>query len=280
VKTFSAAMPAPPCYKDLTKVVDDLLNDDFSLKNTIKVKHSTPQAVNFTIENESKHSGVAGKVSVKYAHRPSGFSLDKLSIGQDGSKSVECSVAGLAPGLKLTAKVDDIIRGDVGVEYFTPKFSFKSEIDSELSKVISSATMSYEGVNAGGIVKYKLPGEKVAAVKDYNVGVSYGGKGWFAALTTSEKMTTYNFSATYSPAKNITAALLASTTPETSAQSVDMGVKYVCNPKTTVRAKACSTGDVHAAVQHKCVQGLVVGMATKMNAKERQPKFGFNCTLG
>ncbi|KAG5180109.1 voltage dependent anion channel [Tribonema minus] len=273
-------MVVPPFYKDLTKVVNDLLTDDFSLKRTVKVKHTTPHNVNFTIENEHKGSAVAGKVQLKYAHKPSGFALDKVTIAQNGAKTVECSLAGLAPGLKLTAKVDDAIKGDVGAEYVGAGFAIKTDMDVEATKMVTSATAAYEGVNAGGIISAKLPGDKPAALSDYNAGVAYGGTGWFTALTTTNKMATYNLSATYAPAKNVTAVVLASLTPETGAQSVVVGTKYVCNPNTTLRAKATSDGMLHAAVQHKCTQGLIIGAATEVNAKDMQPKFGFNCTLG
>lgn len=273
-------MPSPPFYKDLSKVVTDLLSDDFSLKRTVKVKHCTPNAVDFTIENEQKKGVVAGKVAVKYAHKPSGFSLDKFTLKQDGGKEVEASLAGLAPGLKLTAKVDDAIKGDVGAEYVYKNFALKTDMDVDMSEMTSSATVAYEGVYAGGILSYKLPGDKPASVKDYNAGLSYGGRGWLTSLTTSNKMATYNMSACYTPAYNVTAAVLASVTPESNVQSVTVGVKYVCNPRTTLKAKATSDGIVHGSFQHTAAKSVKVGMATEVNAKDMQPKFGFNCTLG
>eukprot|EP00611_Tribonema_gayanum_P006211 TRINITY_DN1549_c0_g1_i5.p1 TRINITY_DN1549_c0_g1~~TRINITY_DN1549_c0_g1_i5.p1 ORF type:complete len:308 (-),score=121.43 TRINITY_DN1549_c0_g1_i5:595-1419(-) len=274
-------MSPPPFYKDLTKAVSDLLTDDYSLKNTLKLKHTTPHKVAFTAENEHKGaSGVAGKLQLKYAHKPSGFSLDKVVLGPDGGTSVECSLAGVAEGLKLTAKINDAIKGDVGTEFVGARMALKTEVNTELTKITSSATAAYDGVNAGGIVIAKLPGDKPAALSDYNAGLSYGGTGWFTAITTSNKMATYNVSASYAPAANLTTAVLASTTPESGAQTLTVGFKYQCNPATVLRAKMTSEGMVHAAMQNKCCEGVSVGVATEMNTKDMQPKFGFNCTLG
>jgi hypothetical protein len=83
----------------------DLLTDDYGLKRTLKVKHTTPQGVTFTVENEHKKGTVVGKITGKYVHKESGFALDKITLSPDGSKNVECALVNLADGLKLTAKV-------------------------------------------------------------------------------------------------------------------------------------------------------------------------------
>jgi hypothetical protein len=84
---------------------------------------------------------------------------------------------------------------------------------------------------------YKLPGDKPAAVKDYNVGLTYGQRGWITALTTSDKMSTFNLSAAYAPSSNVTGVAVAAVTPEKNTQLVTVGLKYACNPNTTMRAK-------------------------------------------
>jgi hypothetical protein len=89
----------------LCAAATDLLTDDYGLKRTLKVKHTTPQGVTFTVENEHKKGTVVGKITGKYVHKESGFALDKITLAPDGSKAVECALVNLADGLRLTAKV-------------------------------------------------------------------------------------------------------------------------------------------------------------------------------
>jgi hypothetical protein len=49
--------------------------------------------------------------------------------------------------------VDDAVKGDLGFEYVGANFALKTEMDIEASNVNSSATMAYEGVNAGGMLR-------------------------------------------------------------------------------------------------------------------------------
>jgi hypothetical protein len=93
------------CAFLLCAAATDLLTDDYGLKRTLKVKHTTPQGVTFTVENEHKKGNVVGKITGKYVHKESGFALDKITLAPDGSKSVECALVNLADGLRLTAKV-------------------------------------------------------------------------------------------------------------------------------------------------------------------------------
>eukprot|EP00953_Heterococcus_sp_UTEX-ZZ885_P021138 11802-Heterococcus_DN1.PRE.2 len=88
----------------LCAAATDLLTDDYGLKRTLKVKHTTPQGVTFTVENEHKKGTVVGKITGKYVHKESGFALDKITLAPDGSKAVECALVNLADGLRLTAK--------------------------------------------------------------------------------------------------------------------------------------------------------------------------------
>jgi hypothetical protein len=56
----------------------DILEDDYGLKKTFKVKHSTPHGVGFTVENEHKKGAISGKISAKYAYKPWGLNFDKV----------------------------------------------------------------------------------------------------------------------------------------------------------------------------------------------------------
>jgi hypothetical protein len=88
--------------------------------------------------------------------------------------AVEGSLSGLTPGLKLTGKVDDSLKGDIGAEYTTSPLAGKLEVDLEVTTLKASATTAYQGIIAGGMLSYNLPGDKPQSVGDYNVGLSYG----------------------------------------------------------------------------------------------------------
>ncbi|CAM9822931.1 unnamed protein product, partial [Choristocarpus tenellus] len=64
----------------------DIQEDDYSLKRTLKVKHTTPNGVGVTTKNEHK-DGVVGTIEAKYAHKPSGVSIDKLTVREERGRS-------------------------------------------------------------------------------------------------------------------------------------------------------------------------------------------------
>ncbi len=48
----------------------------------------------------------------------------------------------------------------------------------------SSATTAIRGAVLGGMVAYKLPGDKPGGLDDVNAGVSFGGDSWCTAVST------------------------------------------------------------------------------------------------
>ncbi|EWM26391.1 voltage-dependent anion-selective channel [Nannochloropsis gaditana] len=78
----------PAFFKDFNKPADTILNDDYSLKRTLKVKHVTPDGVAVTTENELTGKDgkfdLKAKISGKYKHAATGFSVDKLQLKETG----------------------------------------------------------------------------------------------------------------------------------------------------------------------------------------------------
>lgn len=57
----------------------DILNDDYSLKRTIKMKHTTPAGL--TVTSKSEHQkGVNGALEAKFFHAQSGVMVDKAKV--------------------------------------------------------------------------------------------------------------------------------------------------------------------------------------------------------
>ena len=57
-------------------------------------------------------------------------------------------------------------------------------------------------------------------------------------------MSTFNLSAAYAPSSNVTGVAVAAVTPEKNTQLVTVGLKYACNPNTTMRAKVSAEHSV------------------------------------
>ncbi|CAM9166070.1 unnamed protein product [Phaeothamnion confervicola] len=208
---------APPLFADLAKPVTSLLDDDYSLKRLLKTKHTTPHGAAVTVENElKKGGGVAGKVSVKYMHKPWQLSCDKLTLKPDGATALETSYVGAMPGLKLLATVEAAAdlskkgKGDFGLEYATARYLARAEVDSDMTRVKSSATVSFEPFTLAGALTYKVPGEKQAVLSEYGAGVSAKRGAFFAALTTADKFGKYNAALLYTHSPAVSGALLAS----------------------------------------------------------------------
>lgn len=58
---------------------EDILNDDYSLKRTLKMKHTTPHGLTVTSKSEHK-KGVAGALEAKFFHSKSGVMVDKAKV--------------------------------------------------------------------------------------------------------------------------------------------------------------------------------------------------------
>ncbi|CAM9242337.1 unnamed protein product, partial [Sphacelaria rigidula] len=56
-----------------------ILNDDYSLKRSLKVKHTTPHGLSVTTKNEHK-KGVSAAIEAKYFAPQAQISIDKLSV--------------------------------------------------------------------------------------------------------------------------------------------------------------------------------------------------------
>ncbi|CAM9936189.1 unnamed protein product, partial [Laminaria digitata] len=94
----------------------DILNDDYSLKRTLKMKHTTPAGL--TVTSKSEHQkGVNGALEAKFFHAKSGVMFDKAKLNPDGSMALEASRKDIAKDVKLSAKVSDMLKGEMSLEH-------------------------------------------------------------------------------------------------------------------------------------------------------------------
>lgn len=157
---------APPKFKDLLKAPSDLLSDDFTSKKSIKFKLPTG-GITFNAENEfklSKSGGVEsipGKITCKYAHKPSKVSVDKLEFKGDTAK-LELSYP--FAGGKVKGKGDMQPGKDLGgsVEFDTcvGGASVLAALNLNKFKLDLSAVTGMKGLNVGAKVQADKSGIK------------------------------------------------------------------------------------------------------------------------
>lgn len=93
--------------------------------------NSPPQKNTQTITTENDLTGKDGKydlkakISGKYKHGATGFSVDKLQLKETGGLVGEFSLANVAPGLVFTFKGEEKPTGELGVEYTGARFAIK-----------------------------------------------------------------------------------------------------------------------------------------------------------
>jgi hypothetical protein len=108
-------------YSDINKPSADLLEDDFSSKNILKIK-TKAGCVGVTSETERVKSAedkvnLTSKISLKWKSPSGYFSIDKLSHSPEGSLGLETSLSNLAPNLKFIFKGSNKVTGRAGFEY-------------------------------------------------------------------------------------------------------------------------------------------------------------------
>eukprot|EP00903_Cladosiphon_okamuranus_P020227 g18566.t2 len=278
---LSAAHSAKPSfskmvvfYNDLNKVARDILSDDYSLKRTLKMKHTTPHGL--TVTSKSEHNkGVNGALEAKFFHSKSGVSIDKAKLNPDGSMGLEASRKDIAKDVKLVAKVNDVLKGEMSVEHTGPKSSTRATLDVEGAWMRTSSCVAVGSkLLVGAQGDFIVGAPKDSALKSYSIGASTGGSRWGASLTCTNKMQTYNASGYYILQPNLVGSVMAACTPETSENSFQAGVRYQCNPKTTIRAKVNSGGVVSACAVNKCCDKVSVTVTAAVAKNDSTPKFG------
>ena len=66
-------------------MIPDILNDDYSLKRTLKMKHVTPAGLVVTSKSEHQ-KGVNGALEAKFFHAKPGVMFDKAKVTSKDSR--------------------------------------------------------------------------------------------------------------------------------------------------------------------------------------------------
>lgn len=219
-----------PKFSDIAKGPKDILNEDYATKVSVKVKKAAgPVAV--TVDTTRSAAGaLSSKVGTKFSY--AGLSFDKVQHEADGSPTLETSIVPQS-GMKISFKGGK--GADLGFDYKSGSSVTTMKLDAkELSKVSASSALGLaSGIVVGGDATYSLKGKGLSA---FNLGASYGTGPFFAAVTSADKVSSFNLVTSYS--------------------SRSPGPDYSIASETThSSAKACTVGAVGG--QYKASFGLV-----------------------
>lgn len=263
-----------PIWKDFSKAPDDFLSDDYTSASTIKVKFTTPeQGVGFTVEDELSSKGIAGKVSLKWKHKPSGFSLDKLQF----KKTVAVLETSLpVAGWKTTLKGDpyDLAAAKLGAEKQDSAYAATAGLDAK--GFDGSLVAGVAGLRLGGGLAYsfdKGPGA-------INLGASYAAGPLFASLKTSSAFGAFDISGIYSGVPKLT--LIGNLQTDLGAKNdVTLGGVYQCSSSVTVKGKVTGFSTADCCCTKKLMKGVsLTGSASLPFADVGKYKLGYLLTLG
>lgn len=196
-------------FSDIASAPKDLIDDDYSTKQTLKCKKSAgPVAV--TIETSRGEGGaLSSKIGTKFAVGK--LSIDKAQATADGGQVLETSLK-VAPNMKVSFKSGK--GADLGVDYTQGNVYATGKLDvMEMSKFSTSAAISLpSGIKAGADAAYGLSGK--TGLTGFNVSASYA-----------------------------TGSLLGTVSSVNKFSSVDLGLMYTVSPKITIASLSSHSGD-------------------------------------
>jgi len=232
-----------PKFADIAKGPNDLLNDDYTSKVSLKCKKSAGP-VGVTIETSRGDMGaLSSKVGTKFSY--AGLSFDKAQLTATGGTVLETSLSPY-PGCKLTFKGGK--GADLGLEYKKGNLFTTGVFDvKNMSKFSTSACMGVgSGVNVGGNATY-APSGKMTGITAFNVGASYGSGPLFASVTSASKMSSLKVAMSYKVNSELSLATSTSHCAKNSIDLVAVGGAYKA-PIGVIKAKIGGNGVISACL--------------------------------
>lgn len=269
-----------PTFKDFDKTSADLLGDDFDYKFTLKVKSAGPANTTLTTNTQycEKENKFFPKLSLKWAH-PSGFTLEKFESTHDAKFSVETSLTGAAPGLKLEFKGNDAEKADLLFTYNHASATVTGEFDiSSLSSAKLSVLGGSGPVTAGASADVKIAKSSVEST-NFNVGVGYTAPKQFFVGVRAEKNFA-NYSALFSYNVNNELTLVGKAGHCAKECGATLGAVYKCNPDTTIKTKVTTCGVLSASLKQNFDKKFTVTGSAEIPSNFNTIKVGVNATLG
>ena len=253
-----------------------LIGDDYTSKTTLKVKCAPKSGppISYTIEDEVKPDGVAGKLTLKYVEPSTGISFDKVTLkgsayGVEASKTVS--------GVKCKAKLDPFDVGTLSGSAELKESNFTATCGADSKKIVGSATAS---PFAGGVLGFSFEYPTGGGALALSAGGSATVQGVFAScIYTSKKV--FNFGLMFDATPDIT---VAATGDSTGQDSACVGLKWMCGSAlagiTSLGVKTTTAALSLVAVKKFGKDATLAVSASSKYDAPGAPAYGAQLTIG
>jgi hypothetical protein len=232
------------------------------------------QTLNSTIEfNDLKNISAKVALDKKFAQ----FSVDKLEL-KSGSSALETSLSNVLPGLKLEFKGDDNKKAELAATFKHDFATLTSEVDiANFQSLKASACSARDGFAIGASGHFERADGKLI-VKDLGLGLSISKiPGVFLGLKSTKKFSDHLLHFTYALNKEV--GLVGSVAYPS--KVVNLGAKYSCNPKTSLKVKLDTDQKIGFSSKHKLDSSSTITGAITLDLKNLQNyKYGVIASLG
>jgi len=270
-----------PVFKDFDKSVNDLLNDDFDSKFTLKVKSAGPFNTTLTTNTQfdTKSNKLVPKLTGKWAQASSGFSVEKLELSADSKTTVEVALSNLTPGLKLEFKGNEADKADASFNYSIPVATFTGDLDiNSFSSFKTSVNGGQGPFTVGASADLKIAKSSIESTT-FSVGAGYTQpKQFFVGLRANKNFA--DFSALFSYVVNKEVTVAGVVNHGSKGPSAALATVYKATPETTLKVKANTSGVFSASVKQAFEKKFSVVSSAEIPSDFGAVKFGVNATLG
>jgi len=205
--------------------------------------------------------------------------LEKLELSSDCKATVETSLEGTLPGLKLEFKGNESDKADVSLTYKIPAATITGEFDvNNFSSVKASVNGGNGPYTAGVSADVKIAKSTVESTA-VSVGAGYTvPKQLFVGVRACKNFSDFSALFSYVVNKDVTVAGIVGHGSKGS--NATLATLYKCNPDTTIKVKATSAGVISASVKQQFEKKFAVVGSAEVPSDFNAVKFGINATLG
>lgn len=276
-----------PAFNKFDSAQADLLGDDFDSKYSLKVKSAGPYGTTLTSTTTFKESKdgkgccnctLVPKLAVKYAHS-SGFTVEKFEVTDTAKATIETSLVGVAPGLKMEFKGNDSDKADLSFKYVAPVATVTGEVDAYGFKSAKASVCSGHGdITVGANANIKVDKMAVQSTT-FGLGMGYKMPNIFVGLRADNNLSKYSARWSYDGFKGVNVAGDVVHDKDVNASVVGA---WNCNPDTNLKLKVATNdgGILYASCKQSFPNKFSVIGSAEVPVSMNNIKFGLNATLG
>jgi len=218
-------------------------------------------------------------VAFKWPHE-SGFTLEKLEFSPDVALTVETSLVGALPGLKLEYKGNDSDKSDLSLLYKIPGATFTADFDIlNLSKAEASISTGKGDFTGGLSALFSSNADSKQIKISTGLGLAYTvPKVGFAAVRAKDNFSAYSLLLSYSSIPKVSVAGGVDYSPKKTLGTIVASYSY--DNSLTLKAKATTEGIFSASIKKSFEKKFAVVGSVEVPRTMKSFKWGLNATLG